>query len=240
MVLDSEPTHDVTVTVNAAAGVTVDGPDALTAGTATETLTFTALNWDEVQTITVTGVADSSDEDSGETVGITHTAVSSDPVYHNATISGVTVTVIDDDPTTVVLSGGGTVAEDGSDRAEITVTLGRNLIAGETVSAPLTVTGTGIAAGDYTLALKGGAGVNTGVTLNTANPHSAAMPAVVFSGHASETVQVATLTVTAAVDTVDESPSETLTVAFASVTSNLDPRVGHGDGGDHGRRARRA
>ena len=137
-----------------------------------------------------------------------------------------TVRLIDDDPTTVTLAGGGTVMEDGSNSADVTVTLGRNLVAGETVTVPLAISGTGVAAGDYTIAPAPGAGNNTGVTLDTNSPHSAAQPAVVFTGHGTDTVLVATLRVTAVQDSMDEGASEALAVGFGggnrAVTSNLD------------------
>ena len=114
------------------------------------------------------------------------------------------------------------------------MTLGRDLIAGETVTAPLAVSGAGIDAGDYTLTLATGAGLNTGVTLDTDNPHGAARPAVVFTGADAGTQQTATLTVTAIDDSVSEA-TETLTVGFGAgvraVTSNLDRASGAGTGG---------
>ena len=145
------------------------------------------------------------------------------------------VTIIDQNPTMVTLAGSGTAMEDGNDSADVTVTLSRNLVAGETVTVPLAITGTGITAGDYTIVRAPGSSLNRGVTLNTSNPHSAAQPAVVFTGHGTNTVQVATLRVTAVQDTTDEGASEALTVGFGSgnraVTSNLDRVSGTGPGG---------
>ena len=145
------------------------------------------------------------------------------------------VTIIDRNPTTVTLAGGGTVTEDGANSADVTVTLSRNLVAGETVTVPLAITGTGIAAGDYTIAPAPGSSLNRGVTLNTSNPHSAAQPAVVFTGHGTNTVQVATLRVTAVQDSTDEGASEALAVGFGSgnraVMSNLDRASGTGTTG---------
>ena len=141
--------------------------------------------------------------------------------YDSVTVDPLTVTVIDSDPTSVTLArvGMGVVAEGGT--ATLTVTLGRDLIAGETVTASLTMSGTGVTAGDYTLILASGGSLNNGVTLSTSSPHSAAQPAVVFTGSDTGTQQVATLTLTAAADGVSES-NETLSVGFGSVTSNLD------------------
>ena len=145
------------------------------------------------------------------------------------------VTIVDRDPTMVTLAGGGTVTEDGANSADVTVTLSRNLVAGETVTVPLAITGTGIAAGDYTIAPAPGSNLNRGVTLDTSNLHSAAQPAVVFTGHGTNTVQVATLRVTAVQDSTDEGASEALAVGFGSgnraVTSNLDRLSGTGTTG---------
>ena len=145
------------------------------------------------------------------------------------------VTIVDRTPTTVTLAGGGTVMEDGTNSADVTVTLSRNLVAGETVTVPLAITGTGIAPGDYTIAPAPGSSLNRGVTLNTSNPHSAAQPAVVFTGHGTNTVQVATLRVTAVQDATDEGVSEALAVGFGSgnraVRSNLDRVSGTGTTG---------
>ncbi len=145
------------------------------------------------------------------------------------------VTIVDQDPTTVTLAGSGTVAEDGSDATDITVTLSRRLYAGETVTVPLTLTGTGLTADDYTLVRAPGGSLNTGVTLNTNAPHSAAMPAVVFSGHDTNVVQVATLRVRAQPDRLDEGTSEVVTVGFGSgnraVMSTLDRATGTGTTG---------
>ena len=88
--------------------------------------------------------------------------------------SSLTFTRIDKDPTIVTLAGVDTVKEDGTDNAEVTVSLSRNLVAGETVTVPLTVSGTGIAGSDYTIALKAGSNLNNGVMLSTGNPYSAA------------------------------------------------------------------
>ena len=130
------------------------------------------------------------------------------------TVSGTqgtaVVQVADDDATSVVLAAaaGGSVAEDGGSR-EITVTLGRVLAAGESVTAPLVVSGA--TAGDhYGLALKQGQGLNGHVTLLTAGPHSAQNPAVAFSAGA----QKATLVLTAAPN--DDTDERTVRVAFAT------------------------
>ena len=113
-----------------------------------------------------------------------------------------------------------TVGEDGSDSARITVGLSRRLAAGETVTAPLTVAGAGVTGSDYAISLSTASGLNTGVALNTSAPYSAALPAVAFTGHATDEVRFAVLLVRAVQDTANEG-AETLTLGIGSVTDNL-------------------
>ncbi len=146
-----------------------------------------------------------------------------------------TLTITDNDATSATLSGSGTVKEDGSDSADLAVTLGRKLAGGESVTAPLVIAGAGITRKDYDIALKVGGNYNQGVLLNTASPYSRWSPAVVFTGSDVNTVRVATLAVTGKEDTRDEGVSETLTVNFGSgdqaVSSNLDRSSGTGAAG---------
>ncbi len=99
VVLDTEPTHEVTVTVGGHSGTDV----SLSAST----LTFTPSNWDRAQTVTVTALND--DDTANDAVTLTHTAASTDGNYSGITIAGVSVTVTDNDTTTpavtLVLSG---------------------------------------------------------------------------------------------------------------------------------------
>ncbi len=85
VVLDTEPTADVTVTVAGHAGTDVT-PNPTT-------LTFTSLDWDTPRTVTVT--ADNDGDTDNETVTLTHSATSSDGDYSSIAIPGVTVTVLD-------------------------------------------------------------------------------------------------------------------------------------------------
>ena len=87
VVLDSEPTATVTVTVAGHAGTDV----TRTPGT----LTFTTSNWDTVQTVTVTAGDDADTTD--DSVTLTHSAASTDTGYSGITIAGVVVTVRDND-----------------------------------------------------------------------------------------------------------------------------------------------
>ena len=99
VVLDSEPTANVVVTVAGHSGT-----DVLPTPT---TLTFTPINWETVQTVTVKAVNDTNTVD--ETVSLTHAATSTDTDYDGITINGVTVMVEDNDTaqvTGVVLTPG--------------------------------------------------------------------------------------------------------------------------------------
>ena len=87
VVLDSQPTASVVVTVAGHSGTEV-----LPAPT---TLTFTSMNWETAQTVTVTAVNDA--DTTNDTVSLTHSAASTDTDYNGITIAGVTVTVEDND-----------------------------------------------------------------------------------------------------------------------------------------------
>lgn len=64
----------------------------------TTTLTFTALNWNVAQTVTVTGVDDSRDDgDQTTSIVLSVNAAASDDAYDFATDATVSVTTIDDD-----------------------------------------------------------------------------------------------------------------------------------------------
>ncbi len=91
--LATPPTMDVTITVNAENGVTVNRSGGV-AGSS-QTLTFTTSNWNQAQTVTVRATDDNDAND--ETVMIRHTSTSSDPGYNELPIDPVTVTVTDDD-----------------------------------------------------------------------------------------------------------------------------------------------
>ena len=90
VVLDTEPTHDVTVTVGGHSGTDVS--------VSASTLTFTPSNWDQAQTVTVTALND--DDTANDAVALTHAATSTDGNYSGITIAGVAVTVTDNDTTT--------------------------------------------------------------------------------------------------------------------------------------------
>ena len=87
VVLNTQPTASVTVTVGGL------GSSDLTANPAS--LTFTTVNWQTAQTVTVTAGSDTDLTD--DTVALSHSAASSDSAYQGITIAGLTVTVTDND-----------------------------------------------------------------------------------------------------------------------------------------------
>ena len=87
LVLDSQPTASVTVTVGGHSGTDVTPSPAI--------LTFTTNNWNVTHTVTVTAVDDA--DAASDTLTLTHSATSTDRNYDRITIAGVTVTVMDND-----------------------------------------------------------------------------------------------------------------------------------------------
>ncbi len=97
VVLNTQPTANVTVTVDGHAGTDVTPSPA--------TLTFTPTNWETAQPVTVTAGNDADTAD--DTVTLTHSATSADANYQGITIAGVTVTVNDNDTDGGFTGGGG-------------------------------------------------------------------------------------------------------------------------------------
>ncbi|MCY3950574.1 MAG: alpha-L-fucosidase [Acidimicrobiaceae bacterium] len=174
------------------------------AATGTRTVTVGASG---TASLSVATAGDSTDEPDGS---ITLTVGAGSGYAVSGTDHSASSAVADDDATTVTLAaaGGGSIAEDGGTR-EITVTLGRALAAGETATVPLDVSGATV--GDHhTLVLKAGQGLNSGVALLAAAPHSAQNPAVVFAAGAHQ----ATLVLTAVPD--DDTAQRTVRIAYGA------------------------
>ena len=150
VVLESQPTHDVTITVNDSSNTDVTAEPA--------SLTFTAANWDTAQTVTVTAAQDGGHDDEDATV--THTAASSDANYDGISVAGVLVNVTDDDDVPVTVSfeqASYTVAEGNN----VTIKVKLSADPERTVTIPLTKANQGGASGsDYS-------GVPTNVVFNS-------------------------------------------------------------------------
>ncbi|MCB8942758.1 MAG: protein kinase [Ardenticatenaceae bacterium] len=124
IVLDSEPTANVILTIQATTNVNDIQLNGAGAGNSTQ-LTFTSSDWDTPQSVTVAAIDDFSVETS-ETSVVGHSATSLDPNYASIAINTVSVTVTDNDTAGVIVteSGGSTnVSEDGAtDTYELVLT----------------------------------------------------------------------------------------------------------------------
>ena len=174
VVLDSQPTAEVVVTVAGHAGTEVTPSPA--------SLTFTTSNWDTGQTVTVTAGSDA--DTVNDTVTLTHSAASADSDYdgNSITIASVAVTVNDDDEDTpaagicgrteqvrdalveLIPGGGDCAAVTAADLAAITDTLN---LSGQNISA--------LAAGDF-------AGLTGLIELYLNNNGLTTLPKDVFAG----------------------------------------------------------
>ena len=162
-------------------------------------------------------MCDDSDDETDETFTVSWQSTAGSPFNSNAANCTSTsrctseITIRDNDPTVVTLArvGSGAVTEGG--KVEFTVTLGRALVAGETIDVPLSISGTGVTTGEWSLAGKSGA-ANTGVGLRDVGT---AAPKVRFSGAGART---ATLELTPANEGTTEG-AETFTIALGSNTA---------------------
>ncbi len=214
--LDTQPSSDVTLTVEAVAGLELDGPDGATAFTASEALTFTSSNWGTAQTVTVRATDDSVDRSSGGALTVSYSIASSDSGYNLLFGVAALVTVTDNDPTAVTLAGAAGDITEGETK-DFTVTLGvRGLVSGETLGVPLTFTGGATRGTDYTTACP--SSLPTGVTCNDLN--TAATPTVTFTGPSTgETARTVTLTLSAATDNTAETGGETVMIGLGTLTA---------------------
>jgi hypothetical protein len=95
VVLNSEPTGDVTLALNSS---------DITEGTIDKSsLTFTSANWNQAQTVTVTGVDDNLVDGNINYTITTASAVSTDSKYNGLNPSDVSVTNIDNEASTPIL-----------------------------------------------------------------------------------------------------------------------------------------
>ena len=154
VVLGSEPTADVTVTIDAPTNtdITVDRPS----------LTFTSSNWSSPQRVEASGSEDTDDAD--DTGTITHAVSGGD--YAGVRADPVSVTVLDDEDPQVRVEFDretGAVAEGGG---AITFTVRLSKDPERTVTIPIRVTHhSGASSLDYTLSVDGDAA--TSVTFSS-------------------------------------------------------------------------
>ena len=95
IVLDSQPTADVTITIN-------DPSDNTDVTAEPASLTFTSTDWNSRKTVTVNAAQDANADD--ETATVTHTVTSTDSKYNGASANSVSVTVTDDAPAGVTVA----------------------------------------------------------------------------------------------------------------------------------------
>ena len=141
VVLDSRPTHNVTITVNDPSNtdITADPAD----------LTFTPSNWNTARTVTVSASHDSGHDDEDGTV--THTAASTDTKYAGISVGNVLVNVTDDDDVPVTVSFG-QETYDAVEGESVAVTVTLSADPERTVTIPITATNQdGASAADYSV-----------------------------------------------------------------------------------------
>ncbi len=202
VVLDTQPTHsvDITVTSGTPGSATVNKSGGV-AG-ASQTLTFTTANWNQPQTVTVTGVNDDVDNPTSRTSIITHTATSTDAEYNEINIVSVTATVIDDDGAGVAIvesDGSTSVSEDGG-------TDSYTVVLDTQPTNPVTISVTSGTPGAATVNKSGGtAGASQTLTFTTANWN-----------------QPQTVTVTGVNDDVDNPTSRTSTITHTATSTDAE------------------
>ena len=113
VVLTSQPSHDVTVTI------THSGDGDI--GMDHQELTFTGSDWETAQTVTVS--ADQDDDARDDTATLSHSVASTDGDYNGITVPEVDVTATDDETAGVSITPRQlTIAEGGSDSYEVVLT----------------------------------------------------------------------------------------------------------------------
>ncbi|MBD2383863.1 beta strand repeat-containing protein [Cylindrospermum sp. FACHB-282] len=125
LVLNSQPTANVTISINSGNQLTSN----------TNTLTFTANNWNVAQNVTVTAVNDAVAQ--GDRVAtIQYTATSSDTDYDGITINPVSVNISDNDTPGIIISqtGGSTNVTEGGATDSYSLVLNSQPTANVTIS----------------------------------------------------------------------------------------------------------
>ena len=135
VVLDTEPTADVTVAVQVPEDAEVSVDETV--------LIFTAGDWNQAQTITVTAAQD-LDAVPDDPVVLTH--VVSGGNYDTATVASVEVTILEDDMSTLLIANAAAAESDG----ELAFSVRLSLASDKTVTAEyVTASGTATAGEDY-------------------------------------------------------------------------------------------
>ena len=169
--------------------------------------------------VTVASVSDTDDETDGS-LKLSLTPASDIRLSSN---DSITFALSDDDATSVTLSGSGNIDETAGEQS-LTVTLGRALVAGESLAVPLSFAGGATLTTDYTLA----APVSVPVGVSYANL-ATTTPSITFTGGASASA-TATLRVVATDDSAEET-DESVTVSLGTLTSTSGTGLSGGASG---------
>ena len=192
---------------------TANMPSSVTNGSGTHTLTWTNTAADDPDSsVTVEAVAPS-------TAGC---SAANDSYTVSSSDASDKLLIQDDENTTVELTASDPTMteEDASDTATLTISLSRRLYAGETIGVPIALASTtgarlpGTANHDFEVTAAA-ASMHSGVTLVNA---LTANPRVVFTGHDTNTVQTATVTLTPVANRDDgDAAHETITATLTSL-----------------------
>ena len=169
--------------------------------------------------VTVASVSDTDDETDGS-LKLSLTPASDIRLSSN---DSITFALSDDDATSVTLSGSGNIDETAGEQS-LTVTLGRALVAGESLAVPLSFAGGATITTDYTLA----APVSVPVGVSYADL-ATTTPSITFTGGASASAS-ATLRVVATDDSAEET-DESVTVSLGALTSTSGAGLSGGASG---------
>ena len=205
VVLTSEPTDVVRVSINSGAPGAALVNGAGTMAGAASLLSFTPSTWSSPQTVTVSGVDDNVDQSGNRSVSISHGASSQDPAYEGISISSVSAMVMDDGDgagVRIIQSGGATVVTEAAGAGQTdsyTVALTSEPTHGVTVT---------VVSGTPGAALVNGPGATAGATAT-----------LTFTPSTWSTPQ--TVTVTGVDDSVDQSGNRSSGISHRA--SSQDP-----------------
>ena len=158
--LTAKPTNNVVFSVTS--------NDTSEATVSPASLTFTALNWDTAQTVTLTGVQDVIDDDnqtSTITVSINQSSTLDDN-YDSVVSKNVSFTTIDDEsaPLVTLAASSDSIAENGSGSVTLTATM--TVASSSDTTITLSLSGTATQSTDYSLA-NGSIVISAGQTTGT-------------------------------------------------------------------------
>ena len=170
--------------------------------------------------ITYTVAEDTADVPRGEATYV----LNANSAYTLSSMTSVSLEVVDNDPTGVVVVASDAALVEGDSRG-VTMSLGRGLVSGEALVVPLTFGGTATRGTDYTL--EGTPG--RGVSVQNLNSGSAS---VTFTGpETGETVRLFSMILTAETDDVAEPDGETVEIGPGTLNENSGTGL---DGGASG------